>query len=297
MWSRYRVELAAARRGEPVLGPGPPPVEALGAGDVPASSSLRACTLRLPSVVLQQRLELVEVSDSTAASALTMPSRMRWWMRLSRGPPARPGRARRGRGGALPRGAVVPDRPRRAAAFESATVPPRHEHPEGRVQSAEARDHELSGPRRREKQRRRAEDHEPGPDEGDDPDGQGAGRHEAGAVEEQPEPGSRASSPARPSAAVRMAPETTRGREAQPELPQPAPHERLTGAARLPRVDSAATRRARPPRPQPQPSRGCGPARGRPPARSVATAPMSPIATGPAPRTRRTPRQSPWSPG
>src|SRR5690606_12091151 len=42
-----------------------------------ASSSLRACTLRLPSVVSRSAFSSLNVRDSLTARALTMPSRMR----------------------------------------------------------------------------------------------------------------------------------------------------------------------------------------------------------------------------
>src|SRR5215467_3532217 len=42
-----------------------------------ASSSLRAWTLRFPSVVLRTRLRSLKLSESLVASALTMPSRIR----------------------------------------------------------------------------------------------------------------------------------------------------------------------------------------------------------------------------
>src|SRR4051794_8907293 len=48
-----------------------------------ASSSFRAWTLRLPSVVCRSRLRSLNVNRSFAASALTMPRRSRSWMMRS----------------------------------------------------------------------------------------------------------------------------------------------------------------------------------------------------------------------
>src|SRR5438309_6074575 len=48
-----------------------------------ASSSLRACTLKLPSVVLRSAFSSLKVNASFTASALTMPSRTRSWIRRS----------------------------------------------------------------------------------------------------------------------------------------------------------------------------------------------------------------------
>src|SRR5688572_3234892 len=50
----------------------------------PASSSLRACTLRLPSVVFIKFFRSLKVSDSLAASALIIPRRRRSWIKRSR---------------------------------------------------------------------------------------------------------------------------------------------------------------------------------------------------------------------
>ena len=94
-------ELAAAHRGEPILRPRPPAVEALGAR---ARSRLpRACGrgrsgCRRSSS--SSALISLNVSDSSAASALTMPSRMRWWMSLSRLAEPRRGAVARRRAGA-----------------------------------------------------------------------------------------------------------------------------------------------------------------------------------------------------
>src|SRR5882724_4261374 len=49
-----------------------------------ASSSRRACTLRLPSVAFISRFRSLNDSVSFTASALTMPRRTRSWIRRSR---------------------------------------------------------------------------------------------------------------------------------------------------------------------------------------------------------------------
>ena len=76
-------ERAVARGGEAVSVRGSRPSNVV-AGDVLASSSFRACTLRLPSVVSSRRLSSLNVRRSLTASALMMPSRRRSWISRSR---------------------------------------------------------------------------------------------------------------------------------------------------------------------------------------------------------------------
>src|ERR1039457_4848362 len=49
-----------------------------------ASSSRRACTLRLPSVVCNSFLSSLKLRESLTARALTIPKRIRSWMMRSR---------------------------------------------------------------------------------------------------------------------------------------------------------------------------------------------------------------------
>ena len=78
------LERAPAGGGQPVLRARHAAVERLrGRRCTAASSSLRAWTLRLPSVVCSSRLRSLNVSRSLTASALTMPRRRRSWMSRS----------------------------------------------------------------------------------------------------------------------------------------------------------------------------------------------------------------------
>src|SRR5258706_15192844 len=133
MWVRYRVSSRRPTDVRRYSVRGRRPSNVLVQVTYPASSSLRTCTLRLPSVVSSSALISLKVSDSAAASALTMPRRMRWWMRLSRlaepraTPPPPPDRR------AGTRGADAPARRRRPAPESAPALPPHH-HPEGQVQ-------------------------------------------------------------------------------------------------------------------------------------------------------------------
>src|SRR3989441_12304499 len=111
-----------------------------------ASSSRRACTLKLPSVVLSSALSWLKLNDSFTASALTMPSRTRSWISRSssaaRPPPP------------TPRPLLSPCST--ASVFRAApclaTVPPGNDHAERDAQAAEPRSHHPVSPRRRSEQ-------------------------------------------------------------------------------------------------------------------------------------------------
>src|SRR5712664_3761566 len=114
-----------------------------------ASSSLRAWTLRLPSLVLSSALSSLNVRLSRTASALTIASRTRSPISRSRsavftfGFTGRSGSARAIR-----------------AVLLLATVPPCDDQAEHDVKAAETACEEPRLPTRRYEQRRRAQDHE-----------------------------------------------------------------------------------------------------------------------------------------
>src|SRR5262245_37571092 len=154
----------------------------------PASSSFRACTLRLPSVVCSRPFSSLNVSDSFAARALTIPSRIRSWIRRSSAPGvasvAFPRTPRNGsfsssRFRAPPRGS--------GAAACLATVPPRDLDPEHDVNHPKPGYHQpLSGSRGRE-QRCRPEYHETESHHRNDPNGERSAGYHRGSVKKQPD--------------------------------------------------------------------------------------------------------------
>src|SRR5713226_10326768 len=133
-----------------------------------ASSSRRACTLKLPSVVLSSALSWLKLKESFTASALTMPRRTRSWISRSSSAAREP-----------PRSLLSPCST--GSVFRAvpclATVPPSNDHAERDVQAAEPRGHEPVPPRRWPEQRRGAHQHEADPHHGDDPHGERATRH------------------------------------------------------------------------------------------------------------------------
>src|ERR1051325_5694598 len=135
-----------------------------------AFSSLRACTLRLPSEVLSRALSSLNVSASFTASALTMPSRTRSWIRRSRSAARKPPRSLRS-GWATASDFL--------AAPGLATIFPGDDHTQHDVQPAEPRRHAPVPPSGGSEQRHRAGDHEAQPHHGDDADREGAARDEA----------------------------------------------------------------------------------------------------------------------
>src|SRR5438445_662298 len=93
-----------------------------------ASSSLRACTLKLPSVVLRSPFSSLKVNASFTASALTMPRRTRSWISRSSSA-ARSARSPRGGAATASVFRTAPD---------LATVPPCDDATEHDVQAAES---------------------------------------------------------------------------------------------------------------------------------------------------------------
>src|SRR5437763_718268 len=184
MWSRY---CSRARRPAPVSRYsvfGSRPSNDFVQVTYDASSSLRACTLRLPSVVLRSALSSLKLKLSLTASALTMPRRTRSWISRSSSPVrgATPARAR-----ATSRSAASAF----LAALCLATVPPGNDSAEHDVQGAEPRRHQPVSPRRRSEQRHGAEGHEADAHDGNDADRERAPGHEPGAVQQQPGSGER----------------------------------------------------------------------------------------------------------
>src|SRR5262245_63156381 len=108
-----------------------------------ASSSLRACTLRLPSVVWSSAFRSLNVSDSFTASALAMPSRTCSWMTRSNAGTAPLLVAARLR--PVPRPSFRSFTSR--AAFDLATVLPRDPVSEQHVQPAETEREQRVSPR------------------------------------------------------------------------------------------------------------------------------------------------------
>src|SRR5438067_739184 len=184
MWSRY---CSRARRPAPVSRYsvfGIRPSNDFVQVTYDASSSLRACTLRLPSVVLRSALSSLKLKLSLTASALTMPRRTRSWISRSSSP-VRGATAARAR--ATSRSAASAF----LAALCLATVPPGNESAEHDVQRAEPRRHQPVSPRRRSEQRHGAEGHEADAHDGNDADRERAPGHEPGAVQQQPGSGER----------------------------------------------------------------------------------------------------------
>src|SRR5262245_50465365 len=141
-----------------------------------ASSSFRAWTLRLPSVVRSSRFRSLNVSRSFTASALTMPSRRRSWMRRSRSSGPR-------FGGASGFRFRTSDFRLRASDFLP-TVSPRNDQPEHDVQAAEAGGHQPVPPRRGRREPDHAESHEAHPHDRHDADREGAAGRDRRAVEQ-----------------------------------------------------------------------------------------------------------------
>src|SRR5215208_1141457 len=160
-----------------------------------ASSSLRACTLRLPSVVFRSCLRSLKVSDSLTARALTMARRTRSCMsRSSSAAAAGPsvGLLRRGCCSRKPSGELcAPAFFERsfASAFCLATVVPRYVQPEDDVEQPEAGGHQGVAPLGGQKKSARPQEHEAEPHEGNRAHGKGASRDDARAVEQEPQPG------------------------------------------------------------------------------------------------------------
>src|SRR5262245_9055192 len=152
-----------------------------------ASSRRRACTLRLPSLVLSSDLSSLNVSDSFTASALAMPRRTRSWMtRSSEGVPSTGSMTRISRPPPPSRLRAAPSG--RGAVF-LATVTPRDQGAKDDVQGAEADRQVAVAPADRAEQRRGTQQQERDPHGGHDAHREGAPGGDPRAVEEQPDRG------------------------------------------------------------------------------------------------------------
>src|SRR4051794_18669130 len=147
-----------------------------------ASSSFRAWTLRLPSVVCRSRLRSLNVNRSFAASALTMPRRSRSWMMRSR---AIADCCAVTAGFVAPADLVAGLR----AADDLATVSPRDEASEHDVKAAESGGQKVVAPGGGRRERDGAERHEREPHQRYDADRQGAAGRDRRSVEQQPAAG------------------------------------------------------------------------------------------------------------
>src|SRR5687767_833965 len=228
MWSRYR---ASARRPggvsrNVVLGRRPSKV--FSHATYPASSSFRAWTLRLPAVAPSSRCRSLNASESFAARALTIPSRIRSWIR----------RSRRSAGAArstADRPVPAPDRRAgvRLAARGSATVPPRDRDAEHREQPAESRSQERVAPCRRGGERDQAEHEEAPPHSAYERDRERATGDNRRAEEQEPGPGQEVVLPSPHERGGQDRPDEKRRREARPESPAHAGKERRPPPAGL----------------------------------------------------------------
>src|ERR1035437_1137841 len=176
MWSRER---SSARRPAAVSRysvRGMRPAKLLMQSTYPASSSLRAWTLRLPSEVSSSFLSSLKVSESLTVSALRIPRRRRSWIRRSTldAPPtaSRTGRLSRSR-------RTVLDLP---AIFH------RDHSSKNQMQPAEPNRQEHLVPSRQE-ERHRAHEHETGAHYGHDAHRRRPAGTHRGAIEQQPHTG------------------------------------------------------------------------------------------------------------
>src|ERR1700683_2418035 len=150
-----------------------------------ASSSLRACALRLPSLTSNSALSSLKVSSSRTASALIMPRRTRSYTRRSKRASSRPAPATPAR---LTRCAAGPGVGTRALALLAMPLPS-DEHAEGHVQAAEAGGQRKVLQAVGQQQRRESEQHEQCAEDCDDARRGGAGGDERAAVQQQPRAG------------------------------------------------------------------------------------------------------------
>src|SRR3989442_750147 len=250
MWSRYRsrARRPAAVRRYTVWGTRP-------ANDFVqlmycASSSLRACTLKLPSDVLSAAFKSLKVRLSLTARALTMPSRTRSWMRRSS---AAAGAGRRlGGPTGVGAGAVF-----RAPLSALATVPPRDDRAERDVEAAEAGGQDTVRPRRRGEQRHCPHGHETQSQQGYDARRKRPGGDDARPVAQQPRARHRGKVARAVQGQREQRAERQRRQEAQPEPPPRAGEHRVAGPARLPHQRGPSQGEGQPPLGEPDaPPRG-----------------------------------------
>src|SRR5260370_34697478 len=129
-----------------------------------ATSSLRACTLKLPSLVFSSAFSSLKVRLSLTARALTMPKRTRSWISRSSWAACAARAARR----CAPLGVAAPGSEFRTT-LVLATVPPGDDAAEDDAEPAASGGHPPVAPGRRREQRRCAEEHEAQSHHGHDP--------------------------------------------------------------------------------------------------------------------------------
>src|SRR5256885_1288983 len=147
-----------------------------------ASSSLRACTLRLPSLVFSSALSSLKVRLSRTARALTIASRTRSWISRSRAAAA-------GCALALTAPARSPSRRVSRAVLLLATVPPCDDQSKYDLQDAEAGGEQPRLPDRRCEQGQRSQEHETDTHHRHDAHREGAAGDDAGAITQHPDAG------------------------------------------------------------------------------------------------------------
>src|SRR5688572_27539079 len=199
-----------------------------------ASSSLRAWTLRLPSVVFISFLRSLKLSESLTASALTMPSRRRSWISLS----SASARAEdTGLASGFPRtvrkSPVTPGRRSSRAVPCLATVPPRKRNPEAYVQTAESRRHYPVVPRLRRKKSERSGQHEAESHYRHHLDRERSAGHHGRTIEKQPRSGNRVHETGPVEDDGEESSDQDGRREAQYELPAGTRYERNVRSARF----------------------------------------------------------------
>src|SRR2546430_895490 len=237
MWSRY---CSRARRPAPVSRYsvfGIRPSNDFVQVTYDASSSLRACTLRLPSVVLRSALSSLKLKLSLTASALTMPRRPRSWISRSSSPV-------RGATATRPRATSRSAASAFLAALCLATVPPGNECAEHDVQRAEPRRHQPVSPRRGSEQRHGAEGHEADAHDRNDADRECAPGHEPGAVQQQPRSGERVPQARAGQRPREKTPDHHRGAKAPAGAASRSPHQGAVHAQRLTHHGRAADARS-----------------------------------------------------
>src|SRR5260370_34020175 len=148
-----------------------------------ATSSLRACTLKLPSCVVRRAFSSLKVRLSWTARALTMPKRTRSWISRSSWAACAARAARR----CAPLGVAAPGSEFRTT-LVLATVPPGDAAAEDEVEPAESGGHPPVAPDRGREERRGAEEHEAQSHHGHDPHRERPACRHARTVEQQPRP-------------------------------------------------------------------------------------------------------------
>src|SRR5690606_37793697 len=221
----------------------------------PASSSLRACTLRLPSVIPSSAFSSLKLSASAPASALTIARRTRSWISLS-SCTGESARALRFFGAAVPATGAASWSLRAGLT----TVASRDERAEAQVQPAEAERHPGVRPGRRGRQRQGADPHEADAHQRHRADRERARRDHRRAVAQHPQPRQHLQRRVREQRDGQRHRRAHRRQEAHQELAPGSGGQRRTKAPRLDhqrrRRDASGQHRGDQPHPQPALGRG-----------------------------------------